>query len=289
MAFIIRITMLFVLLTAGITSYSQVCDCVTTGNCPVPIVDNGSYDGTLNVTVDGANDLGTCPLTSVCFTITHTWIGDLSVSLTSPSGLNYMLMADINNNYGGCGMQEDNVDICIVPGNFNPLAEDPNNPGILGEYVCNPGPCNAGNGTCCLTGAWTVACNGVVDPINNAQEAPNCDLDDFNVPGDPANGTWTLTVVDVCNMDTGTLDNFSLTFACGIESCIACEPDGGALDSIEVISCFGSPNLLLSLSPNHDSLPPSDTLYGYGYVISQNGVVLEVDTVEADLTNQPPR
>ena len=287
MAFILRIMMLLVLLTAGISSYSQVCDCATTGNCPVPIVDNGSYDGMLNVTVNGPNDLGQCPLTSVCFTITHTWIGDLSVSLTSPSGLNYMLMADVNNNYGGCGMQEDNVDICIVPGSFNPLAEDPTT-GALGEYVCNPGPCDAGNGTCCLTGNWTVACNGVVDPINDAIEAPNCDLDDFNVPGDPANGTWTLTVVDVCNMDTGTLDNFSLTFACGTSTCIACEPDGGALDSIEVTSCFGSPILQLNLPPNHDPAPPPDSLYGYGYVISQNGVVLEVDTLEADLSNQPP-
>jgi len=253
--------------------YSQVCDCVTTGNCPVPINDNGTYNGTLDVTVNGANDLGVNPITSVCFTITHTWIGDLSVSLTSPSGVNYLLMADINNNYGGCGMQQDNVDVCIVTGDTSPLTNNT-------EYSCN-----SGSGVC-LTGDWTVPCGGVTDPVNGALQAPNCDLNDFNVPGDPANGTWTLTVVDVCNMDTGTLDNFSLNFANGVETCIVCSSDGGTLDSLELTSCYGSPDLLLNIPPNYNT-PPPDSTYGYGYVLSQNGVVLQVDTL-ADLTTQPP-
>lgn len=285
MVFYVRMVALSLLLTTYFPSLAQqACDCVNTGNCPVAIVDNGSYDGTLNVTVSGDNDLGSCPLTSVCFTITHTWIGDLSVALTSPSGVNYLLMADVNNNYGGCGMQEDNVDICIFPGSFNPPATD--GAGNLTEYICNTGPCPAGN--CCMTGIYTMACGGVTDPINGALEAPNCDLNDFNIPGDPANGIWTLTVVDVCNMDTGTLDNFSLTFACGVETCISCEADGGTLDSISVTSCVGNPDLDLNLSPNYTGSPPIDTMYGYGYVISQNGVVLEIDTTGADLTSQPP-
>ncbi len=273
----LRLTALVLLLAVCCPAYSQICDCVTTGNCPVPINDNGTYNGTLDVTVNGANDLGVNPITSVCFTITHTWIGDLSVALTSPSGVNYLLMADINNNYGGCGMQEDNIDVCIVLGDTSPLTNNT-------EYICNPGPCPAG--VCCLTSNWTVACGGVTDPVNGALQAPNCDLNDFNVPGDPANGTWTLTVVDVCNMDTGTLDNFSLTFANGIETCIVCSADGGALDSMEVTACYGSSDLLLDIPPNYNGAPP-DSTYGYNYVISQNGVVLEIDSL-ADLTAQPP-
>ncbi|HHM21836.1 MAG TPA: PKD domain-containing protein, partial [Bacteroidetes bacterium] len=278
MAFAMRPVAVFLFLIAVFSSSAQQpCDCVTTGNCPVPIQDNGTYNGTLDVTVNGANDLGVNPLTSVCFSITHTWIGDLSVSLTSPAGVNYMLMADVNNNYGGCGMQEDNIEVCIVPGTANPLT--PNT-----EYSCNTGPCTTG--TCCLTGTWNVACGGVTDPINGALEAPNCDLNDFNVPGDPANGTWTLTVVDVCNMDTGTLDNFSLTFLNGVESCIVCAADGGTLDSISVTSCYGDSDLLLNVGPNYTGSPP-DSTYTYGYIVSQNGVVLSLDSV-ADLTNQPP-
>ncbi len=273
----LRLAALILLVAVSCPVYSQICDCVTTGNCPVPINDNGTYNGTLDVTVNGANDLGVNPITSVCFTITHTWIGDLSVALTSPSGVNYLLMADINNNYGGCGMQEDNIDVCIVLGDSSPLTNNT-------EYACNAGTCPAG--ICCLTSDWTVACGGVSDPVNGALQAPNCDLNDFNVPGDPANGTWTLTVVDVCNMDTGTLDNFSLTFANGIETCIVCSADGGILDSIEVTGCYGSSDLLLDIPPNYTGSPP-DSTYGYNYVISQNGVVLEIDTL-ADFTTQPP-
>ncbi len=274
----IRLATVVLLIAFCCPTYSQVCDCVTTGNCPVPINDNGTYNGTLDVTVNGANDLGVNPITSVCFTITHTWIGDLSVALTSPSGVNYLLMADVNNNYGGCGMQQDNIDICIETGTTSPVTNNT-------EYMCNPGACPAG--TCCLTGIWTVPCGGVTDPINGALEAPNCDLDDFNVPGDPANGTWTLTVVDVCNMDTGTLDNFSLNFANGVETCISCEAEGGTLDSLEFESCFGSPDLLLDIPPNYDTLEiEPDSSYGYQYVLSQNGVVLAIDSL-ADLTSQP--
>ena len=279
MALKIRFAGLLFFLAILSPAYAQICDCVSTGNCPVPITDNGTFEGTLDVTTNGPNDLDLCPLTSVCFTITHTWIGDLSVSLTSPSGVSYIIMADENNNFGGCGMQEDNIDVCIVLGDNNPIGDGSSN------YSCNAGPCPAG--VCCLTGDYTVACGGVTDPITGFVEAPNCDLDDFNVPGDPTNGTWTLTVNDVCNMDTGTLDNFSLNFQCGIESCIVCDADGGNLDSIDVLSCYGNPNLLLNLPPNYDGVsPPDSSDYLYGYIISQGGTILEVDSL-ADLTNQP--
>lgn len=257
---------------------AQPCDCVTTGNCPVPITDNGVYSGTLDVTVVGANDLAANPLTSVCFTITHTWIGDLSVSLTSPSGLHYLIMADASNNYGGCGTQQDNAEVCIVLGDGNPLTNNT-------EYACNSAPCSAG--TCCLNGNWTVSCGGVVDPITGALEAPNCDLNDFNIAGQPANGTWTLSVLDVCNMDSGTLDNFSLTFQNGTVSCIACEADGGLLDSLELVGCVGDSSLLLNLAPDYGGDPVPDTAdYDYAWVISQNGVILDVDTI-LNFINQP--
>ena len=272
---ILGLALLFATLT---TLFSQPCDCLSTGNCPVPITDNGTFNGTLDVTVNGTNDLAANPLTSVCFTISHTWIGDLSVSLTSPSGMHYLLMADVSNNYGGCGIQQDNIEVCIVPGTANPLTNNT-------EYQCNSAPCSIG--TCCLNGNWNVACGGVTDPLTGALQAPNCDLNDFNVPGNPANGTWTLTVNDVCNMDTGVLQNFTLTFANGTESCIACESDGGTLDSISVVSCYGDPSLLLEIPPDYGTGSGPDTAnYAYTYVISQNGIVLAIDSV-ADFTGQP--
>ncbi len=259
---------------------AQPCDCLNTGNCPVPIQDNGTFQGTLDVTVNGANDLGACPLTSVCFQITHTWVGDLAVTLTSPSGVNYMVMADVNNNFGGCGNQNDNVDVCIVPGTGNPLTNNT-------EYMCNTGPCQSG--TCCLTGIWTMPCGGVTDPVTGALQAPNCDLNDFNVPGQPANGTWTLTINDICSNDVGTLDNFTLTFACGTLVCTVCEAEGGSLDAPMVTGCVGDPDLNLSLPPNYNppAVPPNPAEYSYGYAITQNNIIVAINP-SADLTSQPP-
>ncbi|MCC6724581.1 MAG: gliding motility-associated C-terminal domain-containing protein [Saprospiraceae bacterium] len=258
--------------------FGQVCDCVTTGNCPVGIEDNGTFQGTLDVTVNGPNDLGQCPLTSLCFTIEHTWVGDLSVSLTSPSGLNYLVMADANNGPGGCGTNADNIDVCIVPGAGNPLTGNT-------EYACNTGGCSVG--TCCLVGNWTMPCGGVTDPVSGAVQAPNCNLNDFNGAGAPANGTWTLTINDICSSDVGQLLNFSLTFACGA-SCISCDADGGTLNDPDVQGCQGSASLNLSPTPVYSGGgAPDPGQYGYNWVIAQNGVIQFVNPT-ANMSTFPP-
>lgn len=256
--------------------FSQPCNCT---NCPVSITDNGVFSGFLDVTVNGPNDLGACPLVQVCFTIQHTWIGDLSVSLTSPGGQNYLVMADNNNVGPPCGTDGDNIDICITPGTGNPLTNNT-------DYMCNPGPCAVGN--CCLTGLWTVPCNGVTDPNTGGIQAPTCDLNDFNVPGSPANGTWTLKIADNCAQDVGLLLDWSLVFACGVQSCFTCESDGGELATSNVQGCFGDPNLFLSLPPSYPgTTPPNPAEYGYTYVISQNGTIIGVDP-GPNMTTQPP-
>jgi len=272
----------FLLLLFGVFAQvsAQVCDCVTTGNCPVPIQDNGTFQGTLDVTVNGPNDLGQCPLTSVCFSITHTWVGDLCVTLTSPSGINYMVMADANNGSNGCGTDQDNIDVCIFPGNGNPLTNNT-------EYMCNPGACQSGS--CCLTGNWTMPCGGVSDPITGANQAPNCNLNDFNVPGQPANGTWTLTVNDICGQDVGTLNNFSLTFACGINSCTVCEANGGTITNPDFEGCLGDPGLNFNIVPEYSggNQQPDPGQYSYAWVISQNGTIQAVNPTP-NMTSYPP-
>jgi hypothetical protein len=116
-----------------------------------------------------------------------------------------MVMADVNNNFGGCGTNADNINVCIGVGTGNPLTNNT-------EYVCN-GPSNL-----CLAGKWTVPCGGVTDPVTGAQLAPGCDLNAFNVPGGPVNGAWMLTINDICSQDAGFLINWSLAFACGVKA-----------------------------------------------------------------------
>ncbi len=264
---------------ATLAKLTAQCDCISAGNCPVPITDNGVFNGFLDVTVNGPNDLAQSPLQQVCVTLTHTWVGDLSISLVSPSGVEYLIMADAGNNYGECGTQENNAEICIVTGTNNPLSNN-------SEYNCNSAPCSVG--ICCLNGNWTVPCGGVTSPITGAQQAPNCNLNDFNVPGQPANGTWTIRVLDVCNQDAGNLENFSLTFAGG-QACYACEADGGALDTISVVSCLGDPDLMLDISPHYPSGPlfgADSLIYEYIYLIIQGGIVIAQQN-SPDLTGFP--
>lgn len=257
-----KIIVVCLLLFSSNLTFAQPCECA---NCPLPITDNGSFDGFLDVTVNGPNDLGQCPLEQVCFTIDHTWIGDLSVSLTSPSGLNYLIMADANNASGGCGTNEDDLDVCIDLGTGSPLTGG-------SEYICNNG------GGPCLIGNWNVPC-GVSDPFGGAMQAPNCDLNDFNIPGDPANGSWVLTINDVCSQDVGQLITWSLVFGCGVIDCILCEADGGSLNQPDVASCQFDPSLNLSFTPDYGSAPPpSPSDYGYVYVVTDanTGIIYSI-------------
>ena len=97
----------------------QDCSCV---DCPIDIFNLQTHTSTIDVQVAGSNDLGDCGLNQVCFTIAHTWVGDLSVSLVSPSGLKYLVMADAENMPpNGCGNSENNIDICIETGTSNPI------------------------------------------------------------------------------------------------------------------------------------------------------------------------
>jgi gliding motility-associated-like protein len=266
---------IFMLLLVGISTplSAQDCSCV---NCPLPINNNSIQETTLEVEVNGPDDLGACPLDRVCFTITHTWVGDLYVTLESPSGLEYMVMADIDNNTNGCGTNANNVDVCITPGTANPLSNNT-------EYNCNGVPLFN-----CLTGDWNVPCGGVTDPTGASVQAPNCDLNDFNVPGDPANGVWTLKVHDVCPFDQGWLEDWRLEFACGTLACFACEANAGSIDNSSVNGCEGDPGLDLTINPDYGGgTPPDEDLFGYTYLISQNDQILSVDSL-ADLTTLAP-
>ncbi|MEL7220747.1 MAG: hypothetical protein AAGJ93_05470, partial [Bacteroidota bacterium] len=248
------------------TLSAQECDCI---GCPLTITDNATFQVFLDVNIDGPNDLGSCGLEQVCFTIDHTWVGDLAATLTSPAGLNYIIMGDSDNSPGGCGTNADDIDVCISVGTGNPLTNDT-------EYNCNGGP-----GDPCLVGNWTVPCGGVTDPVTGATQAPGCNLNAFNVPGDPVNGTWTLTINDICGQDQGPLEDWSLVFSCPTLECITCEPEGGSLPSTSLSICDG--NADLNIPPNGEQTDPD---YGYTYVISEGGIVVDVID-EPDLSGFP--
>jgi Proprotein convertase P-domain len=213
-------------------------------SCFIPIFDNEVASVNINVSQLGPNDLGQNPLQRVCFKITHPWIGDLCISLKSPSGNHYLLMADDDNTIGGCGTDETDVDVCIEIGNLKPLTS--NTP-----YFCN-------SGAACLSGNWTVPCGGVEDPMTGAVQAPNCDLNDFNTPGQPVNGSWTFYISDVCSQDVGALEEVYLHFASGSYTCCG-ESPAATCSSAPLINCSCLENGYgaQTYAPNVTDIPPS--------------------------------
>jgi subtilisin-like proprotein convertase family protein len=151
---------------------------------PIPDEDTAGLTNTQLLSLMGVSALGTdVRLLKVCFQISHTWVGDLVVSLTAPNGVTVHLMDQpgVPATTFGCG--EDNVDVCIVLGTGNEL-----------ENVCNPSP---------------LAISGNFTAYNNT------DLNLINMGGGSPNGNWSLKVRDLVSSDVGTLDGWYMIFETG--------------------------------------------------------------------------
>lgn len=170
----------------NVTAQSVCRDSVSFAQLSLPIPDEDTT-GLSNIqllTSIGGTTLGVdVRLLKVCFQISHTWVGDLVVSLTSPNGNTVVLMDQpgVPATTFGCG--EDDIDVCIVLGTGNDL-----------ENECNPVPP-------AITGDFTA--------INNT------DLNLLNTAGGSPNGNWTLKVQDLSGSDVGTLDSWFLLFEVG--------------------------------------------------------------------------
>jgi gliding motility-associated-like protein len=174
-------------------------DCGCT-NCPVAITDNGNFNANIFIQNTGPNTLGVdnC-LQSVCFTVTHTWIGDLDFTLTAPDGTCYIIMGDANNNAGGCGSSCDNLNVCIELGTGDPAGTGATEYAALG-----------GAGANCVSGNFTIA-TGVTNPNGPCNNSTN-NLNAFNNGTGTVSGVWTLTIGDNCSADIGQLTDWSVNF-----------------------------------------------------------------------------
>jgi subtilisin-like proprotein convertase family protein len=149
----------------------------------VAIPDGNAAGVTNSQTITGVsgNTLGVdAKLASVCFTIAHSWVGDLIVRLTSPSGNTITLMdrPGVPALLSGC--DGDDVDVCIDLGLGNEL-----------ENVC-------GTTAPSIAGSFTAA-NGT-------------NLNSINAGGGSPNGTWQLFVSDNAGFDTGVITSWKLVF-----------------------------------------------------------------------------
>lgn len=168
--------------TAGI-----ICDTTFSFAPALAIPDNIATGATNSQTVAGApgTTLGAdVNLTQICFAIRHTWVGDLTVILTAPNGTQVTLMSRPGVPTTTVGCSGDSVNACVILGVGNEM-----------EGVCGAPPALA------IAGSFNAA--------------DGTDLNAINVAGGSPNGSWSLFVRDSAGLDTGTLDNWSLTFSSG--------------------------------------------------------------------------
>ncbi len=172
-----------------------------TGDGGLVEVDNGCLTDTqlgvaqnidiqLTEYIDGATITSVNDIEGLCLSMEHSFMGDLVVYITCPTGQQLML-----HQQGGGGTQigepnpQDNID-----------CDDPTTFGIPMTYCFTPDATqtwvewvNAGGGNGTLT-------EGDYEPIGTFNDLIGC----------PANGIWTLTVVDNWAADDGQLFSFSL-------------------------------------------------------------------------------
>lgn len=160
-------------------------------NCPLPPIQNFQLSGptaipdgdtsgiSIPFTVSGisATALGTdAYIESVCLDISHTWVGDLIVRITSPNGTSVDLMNRPGVPAGSFGCGGDDVDACFETGTGNDV-----------ENVCSNLP----------------AIGGTFTAMSDLAA-----LDDGSDP----NGSWTLFISDNAGFDTGELNSLTLNF-----------------------------------------------------------------------------
>lgn len=251
-----------VLLSNVQTAAAQGCGCT---NCPQFMPDNFVGDFLINVSgadnpTLGQNGQGVCGVT---MHLNHEYIGDLTITLTSPSGQSVTLVGP----EGFWGPTDgDDWNISFVP--CGDMANP--DPGFSAQWNNNQ--------------AW-----GLNNSYSGSYYPSNGCLENFN--SGPVDGTWTLTVVDGQAIDVGNFFDYQIIFCdpSGI-MCFSCAAQAGELPQPNVTACQGSTNLNLDLPPTYTApfVAPPAADYGYTYVVSnQAGVILAYEP-GPDLTAYDP-
>lgn len=179
--------------TFTFSTASILCGPSVSENVPLLISENGTptINSSLEIAIPGfVDDVNVKGLE-----ITHTWVGDLTISVTSPSGTTVLLMDQIPGGDGSC--DGDNLQLTFDD-------EAANDYSTL-DQTCNGSP----------------AAEGSFQPLNP--------LSAFN--GEPITGTWTLTVMDNANLDGGSLNNWGIDLCSTVPTDFSLNPIPATVES----------------------------------------------------------
>lgn len=156
-----KITLLFAILICTTLGFAQINVTTTVGAIPDDNPVGADFTGTATSTVNNITNV------TLDLEISHTWNGDLIVSLTSPEGTTVVLVDRPGRTTTGFGCNEDGMQITL---------DDASGESIEDCFGAEP-----------VTGTF----------------APNNPFSTFN--GENPNGIWTLNISDNAGGDTGDL------------------------------------------------------------------------------------
>jgi len=162
--------------------------------------------------------------------LTHTWLGDCQIVLTSPAGVNYNLFQEVDGNFGGGCADAFSGDYAFV---------DP----VTGTSECG-GPAGIFS---CGAGLLTPGVYGQYFGLWNSGDAG---INNVNLSAIPvASGTWTLSIYDwFIGADGGTLASWDLCFdgAGGSAPTTFCTAGTSTNGCVPAISATAQPSATLA-------------------------------------------
>lgn len=214
-----------------------------------------------NIFNDDLSDLdqGVC---AVEIEFLHQYVDNLELSLTSPSGQTVTLIGpDTDEQFVFTAFARWAIEFLPCGAPVSP------DPGFLPQWD-NTQPNNF-----VLGGQY----DGSYYPYSGC-------LQDFNTG--PANGTWTISVNNNPSPYLGAILGFRIVFCDerGIDCCFAAS--GGLLQD-DILTCVGDSSLALTPKVSYQGSPPDTVNYGYTYLIGEDSVLIEYDSLP-DLTGFAP-
>ena len=174
----------------------------TTGGIPTgaPAVTAGPASFTVNVTESGI--IGTdVVIDEIALDISHTWVGDLDMSITSPSGTTLQVWTGLINGGNGDDM-ECTIDVNAAA-SFSSLGgcNGANPPCVIGSFMADGGAMNGTFGGEEINGTWTI------DFLDNVGGDPG-NMDAWSLSTQPLNCTITCPADITVSTDPGVCEAF---------------------------------------------------------------------------------
>jgi len=239
---IVRIcTLLFL---SGIANWT-IAQCNLVFNQDIP--DNGQISFVLEVNDLVVEDLGAGQgLCGVKLNFRHSYVGDLTIELTSPAGQTLQLVGPVTDQINPTNLTTWDI-------NFQPCGTTVSpDAGFSDTWDNNQG--------------W-----GVFGSFIGTYYPSSGCLEDYDTGS--ANGKWILTLTDADPTATGILMSVELIFCdnTGL-TCIVCDADAGEFDLVDFQICEGESIHDSTFISDFPQGAPDSDIYNYAYLVSANDI-----------------